>query len=80
MDVLKSLVETFKEGRINESGIVERIFDWITRNISYDVKAFNDRTPSLYDFDDTNDLIANVVESRKALCVGYSLLFEVMCR
>ena len=80
MDVLKSLVETFKQQKLNKTDVVERIFDWITKNISYDVEAFNDKTPNRFDLADTNDLIPDVLESRKALCVGYSILFEVICR
>ena len=79
MDSLASLAKAIKEAKSNKREVVEEILQWITKNITYDIAAFNDRHGNTSDVD-TNDLVADVLKSRKALCVGYSQLFDVLCR
>ena len=79
MDSLASLAKATKGTKSNKREIVEGIFQWITENITYDIAAFNDRHGNTSDVD-TNDLVADVLKSKKALCVGYSQLFDVLCR
>lgn len=71
------------------------IFRWITYNIKYDFKQFNKynykgKEPRKYKCNDQsdceskqkefeNELILKVLNSRKAVCSGYSLLFIKMC-
>ena len=79
MDSLTSLAKTIKETKSSKREIVEGIFQWITKNITYDIVAFSNRHGSTSDAD-TNDLVVDVLKSRKALCVGYSQLFDALCR
>ena len=79
MDSLALLVKAIKGARSIKREIVEGIFQWITKNITYDIAAFNARHGNTSDVD-TDDLVADVLKSRKALCVGYSQLFDVLCQ
>ena len=79
MDSLESLAKAIKGAKSNKREVVEGIFQWITKNITYDIAAYNDRHGRTSDVD-INDLVADVLKSRKALCVGYSQLFDVLCR
>ena len=79
MDSLTLLAKAIKETKSNKREVVEGIFQWITKSITYDIAAFSNRHGSTSDAD-RNDLAADVLKSRKALCVGYSQLFEALCR
>ncbi|MBN2487295.1 MAG: transglutaminase domain-containing protein [Bacteroidales bacterium] len=49
------------------------IYNWITTNIQYDVKAYKK-------FDYTGKPIGKILDTRKGLCYDYSGLFTAMCR
>ena len=73
-----SLVRAIKRITSSKHEVVERIFEWITRNITYDIEAFSNKRQSTTN-GDINDLVVRVVNSRKALCFGYSHLFQMLC-
>jgi hypothetical protein len=49
------------------------IYNWVTHNISYDVKFL--RKPRHYD-----DKVEHALKTKKAVCEGYSELFTELCR
>lgn len=71
------------------------IFKWITENIGYDYKYYNkyyykDKEPKTYKCKDDEDCAAkqmaweinyinNILQKKKAVCQGYSMLFKKMC-
>ncbi len=50
------------------------IYNWVTHNIEYDVKAFTKKQFT------TDKKAEKAFRNRKALCEGYSMLFTEMCR
>ncbi len=50
------------------------IFNWVTHNIAYDVKALR-KYPKHYD-----DKAEHALKTHKAVCDGYADLFTVLCR
>jgi hypothetical protein len=53
------------------------IYNWITHNISYDVKFLVKRSLKGYT---TEEKINRALKNRVALCEGYAMLFTAMCR
>lgn len=52
---------------------LRNIFDWVTKEISYDVAAFRSGAPSNLEPED-------VLHERKAVCAGYAKLFVALCQ
>jgi kyphoscoliosis peptidase len=66
---IKSLATYLTKPARNERDKVRAIFRWVTENIKYDVDSFYaGRTP--------NSSPENVLQSKKAVCEGYSGLFK----
>lgn len=59
---------TFKD----DSTRLRASFIWITENISYDVRAFQED-------DQTAGLISYAIKNKKAICGGYALLLKYFC-
>jgi len=53
-----------------------KIYDWITKNISYDLEYL--RNP--VEQGENQDIIRRTLETRKGVCAGYSAIFEELCR
>lgn len=71
-DITKSLTQ----GISNDSLKVVRIYDWVTKNISYEQRFLRNRVEG--------DTILyqepyNVVVRKKAICMGYAKLVKAMC-
>ncbi len=72
-DPVASLIKELKIEGYNEADKAEAIFTWIALHITYDSNAANTlEIPSQKSVD--------VLASRKAVCEGYSRLFDTMCR
>ena len=71
------LTESLTKGIENDSLKVVRIYDWVTKNITYDNAFLKKRIEG-----DTTLLQEpyNVVARKKAVCSGYSKLIKTMCR
>lgn len=68
---LGPLVRYLVSGDPNQYVKIKRIHDWIADNIAYDAQAYKTQgAPS--------QAVAQVLRSRKALCVGYAELFQSM--
>lgn len=61
------------EGLVSDTAKANMIFNWITHNIEYDIKAAKDP----YRKEPTAQ---QVLKSRKTTCDGYSILFVEMCK
>jgi len=66
------LTQKLTEGLTNDYDKVRAFYVWIARNIDYDLLAFIHKTKS-------GQSINQVIRSGKALCSGFSLLFEYFC-
>lgn len=60
----------------NDTEKVRSFFIWISENITYDVQAYQAFNPAKINGTTPND----VLKKRKAVCQGYSELFNEMCR
>ncbi len=82
MDTAELIASQIRKDTNTQAEVVRGIYSWVTRNISYDVEAFIGKDYSNIDerTTDTQEVIGHVLNSRKALCVGYSLLFKELCR
>lgn len=60
----------------NDREKVRSFYVWITENIAYDVQLFRSYSPARYQ----PMLPSDVVKKGKAVCQGYSELFQEMCR
>ncbi len=69
---LPELVGYFKQKAKNERHLVRLFHDWITNNISYDVKAYMSGNHPSQDYE-------RVLKYKTAICSGYSNLFDKMC-
>ena len=71
-DEVKKLNEKIISGSESDREKVEIIHDWITHNIKYNVQKYLD-----YDF--TVVPLDKILKSKKAICYGYSSLFDALC-
>lgn len=67
---------TLKQNLSSEKEILRAVYVWIAKNISYDID--NMYRPDYYE--KNNDLVQNTLKTRKAICQGYSELFNELCR
>jgi transglutaminase/protease-like cytokinesis protein 3 len=67
------LVKYLKKAAKNEKQAIELIYYWIANNINYDVVGFVTKNTS--GVTDGRDIL----KSRKALCMGYATLFQLLC-
>ena len=72
-----AVTETLTRGVNNDSGKVVRIYDWITKNIRYEKRSWQNRVEG-----DTTlwQEPYTVIVRKKAVCIGYAKLFQAMCR
>ena len=68
----KLLSQKLTEGLTNDYDKVRAFYVWIARNIDYDLLAYINKTRG-------GQSINQVMRSGKALCAGFSLLFEYFC-
>jgi hypothetical protein len=70
---VETLSAALTSGLESDSEKVRAIHTWITHNIRYDVKKF-------IRFDYEHVPVKRILRKRKAVCVGYSDLFNELCR
>jgi Transglutaminase-like superfamily len=58
---------------------VRAIFVWITDNIEYDFELYKNPELQAKLYTSTNDIIENTLNTKKAICGGYSYLFKSLC-
>lgn len=68
----KKLAHALTDGLENDSLKVRSIYLWETRHIKYDVRAYGKGRPS-------HDKPRKILFHRKAVCLGYSILFDSLC-
>ncbi len=73
----KELAHFLCDGLTGEKQKANAIYNWITHNISYDVKSLVKKTLKSYTEDEK---IKRALKSRVAFCEGYAMLFTAMCR
>jgi hypothetical protein len=66
------LAHALTDGLDNDSLKIRSIYLWETRHIKYDVKSFQKGKPSY-------DKPRKILFHRKAVCLGYSILFDSLC-
>lgn len=61
------------EGLVSDSAKANRIFNWVTHNIAFDIQESKnpDRNPPV---------IQNILDERKTVTEGYTLLYTEMCK
>ncbi|MDI9876638.1 transglutaminase domain-containing protein [Flectobacillus rivi] len=75
---VKQLSLQLTQSAPNDSLKVAAIFEWITGSIQYDLETFQQRLPTL-DLGNSQSS-AVVLNTRKAICGGYSNLFYDLCK
>ncbi|WP_337045084.1 transglutaminase domain-containing protein [Emticicia sp. 17c] len=76
---VKQLAYQITRGISTDSLKVRAIFEWITKNIAYDTELLNNiakKTTEEYTLSQKSD---KVIQRKKAVCMGYSTLFEELC-
>ncbi len=73
----KKVAKEIVKNKVTEVDKVEAIFLWISKNISYDYKGFNNGYWEK--FDSYQDVLDNTFRQKKGVCAGYSLLFKKLC-
>ena len=68
-----SLAERITEGAANDYAKVRLIHDWVCEHISYDTDSLNSTKTVPYK-------ATEVVQNKKAVCLGYSTLTAALCR
>ncbi len=69
----QALVDELISGLSDSTDRVRAIYVWIAKNISYDLAAYRSSVKEIHTPD-------NVLQTRKAICSGYSLLFQRLCK
>lgn len=69
---VERLAEYVVDSNTTQTEQAREIYNWITTNISYDVKAFEK-------FDNSEKSIDEILSSRKGLCRDFANLFSEMC-
>ncbi len=69
----KKLAHALTDGLDNDSLKVRSIYLWTTRHIKYDVRKFQKGKAS-------HIKPRKILSHRKAVCLGYSILFDSLCR
>jgi transglutaminase/protease-like cytokinesis protein 3 len=76
---VKNLADKITTGIKNDSLKVRAIYDWMTDNIAYDVPLFRKiGRKSAEEFVELQQP-EQVLASKKAVCMGYSILFKDLC-
>jgi len=70
----KELAHSLCDGLGGEKEKANAIYNWITHNISYDVKAMNKLNFK------PEDKAEKALKNRLAVCEGYAMLFTELCR
>lgn len=61
------------QGVVSDTLKARRIYDWVTHNIEYDIKAYKDP-------EHVTPPVQKILEDRKAICGGYVSLYSEMCK
>lgn len=75
----KNLAEQIVRGKKTDAEKAKSIFNWIVYNISYDNELRADNALQQKIYISEENIIANVLKRKKALCGGYAYLFEKLC-
>jgi len=75
----KSLAKELTKNCSSEMEKVRSIFVWITDNIAYDFDLYQNPTLQQELYVTSENVIQNTLDSKKAICSGYSLLFKSLC-
>ena len=70
---MKSIAEQVSEGRTTDYARAAAIHDWVSSYIYYDYDALNSDETLPYS-------ATEVVNSRRAVCLGYATLYATLCR
>jgi hypothetical protein len=73
---IAELTQQITTGKTTDSAKVEAIYNWLTRNVSYDNARRRHREGDTVLYQEPY----NVVRLRKAVCMGYAKTFREMCR
>jgi len=76
---VKQLASQITNGIQSDSLKVRAIYEWITDNIAYDVDLGNGAKPIKAEIYAETQKSEKVLEQRKAVCMGYTSLFEELC-
>jgi hypothetical protein len=75
-DSVPAFADWLRESYYTDEGILRGIFYWMGKSVSYDVENMYN-----YNFDKPPSVTANeTFTTRKAICQGYSELFNELCR
>lgn len=72
---LKEIILSILEKHQGEKERIHAIYQWISENIAYDVVQFQNPLP----YQGEDEIINRTLLTRKAICQGYSALFQEMC-
>ena len=76
---VRLLASQITSGITKDSLKVRAIYTWLADNIAYDVDQFNQRTNRTMDEYAESQKPERVIVTRKAVCMGYSMLFQDLC-
>jgi hypothetical protein len=69
---VEKLTDYLVDTNASQTEQAKAIYNWITANIIYDVKAFEK-------FDNSQKSVDDILSSRKGICYDYANLFSLMC-
>ncbi len=76
---VRSLAQQITSGKSTDSLKVRAIYEWVAKNIDYDVPLLQKMNKkSIEEFIQLQQSSA-VLSSKKAVCMGYSILFKELC-
>lgn len=76
---VRSLAQQITSGKSTDSLKVRAIYEWVAKNIDYDVPLLQKMNrKSIEEFIQLQQS-ATVLSSKKAVCMGYSILFKELC-
>lgn len=75
----ESLATKLTENYDTDLEKVRAIFFWISNNIEYDLPLSKDQNQINKLYTSAEDIVRHTLKSKKAICSGYSYLFQSMC-
>lgn len=75
----ESLAFDITENCVSDKDRVRALFVWITNNIDYDYELYHNPVLQELLYTSEDKVIERTLETKKAICSGYSLLFKKLC-
>ncbi|WP_271393265.1 transglutaminase domain-containing protein [Aequorivita sinensis] len=75
----KQLAYSITKNTISDSEKVLEIYNWITKNISYDNELMRSKSLQNRIYTSEENVVKNALERKMALCGGFALLFKSLC-